>query len=73
MSQASGVSSGNSKASGSVYEAAHAAAAPQAGPIYQKLYDRYGGEIKLLTSLAVKAEWVVQKGSKPPQVIQTLP
>lgn len=75
MSQASGVSSGDSKAAGSVYSAAHNAATPQAGPIFQTMYDKVGEKIILpfMTSLARKVEWTVQEGARPPQVIQTLP
>jgi RHS repeat-associated protein len=75
MSQASGVSSGVDGTPGSVYTAAHAAAAHQAGPIFQTMYDKVGDRILLpyMTSLARKVEWSVQEGTKPAQVIQTLP
>ena len=42
ISQASGISSGNSTASGTVYTQAHNAATPQAGAIYQNVIDASG-------------------------------
>jgi RHS repeat-associated protein len=42
LSQASGVSSGDSNAAGSVYQAAHTAATPQAGPINARYYNQDG-------------------------------
>jgi RHS repeat-associated protein len=73
LSQASGISSGVDGTPGSVYSAAHAAATPQAGPIFQRLLDKVGEEVKLLPSLARKAEWFVKQGERAPVVIQTLP
>ena len=73
ISQASGVSSPAAGTEGSVYSAAHAAAAPQSGQIFQRLLDKVGEEVKLLPSLAHSVEWYVKQGDRAPAVIQTLP
>ncbi len=77
LSQASGVSSGNSKAPGSVYLSAHAAATPQAGPITQTVYDSKGNIIAPTASGgypgAVKVGFQVQPPNKPPVTIMTYP
>ncbi|WCT13635.1 DUF6443 domain-containing protein [Mucilaginibacter jinjuensis] len=74
LSQATGVSSGDSKSPGTVYPAAHAAATPQAGPIYEKAYDKQGNIVGPPTYPgAVRAEYSVQPANKPPVVIMTIP
>ncbi|MDR2002767.1 MAG: RHS repeat-associated core domain-containing protein, partial [Prevotella sp.] len=70
ISQKSGVSSGNSSATNSVYEQAHNAATSQS-PIYQTMYDAKG---KITTDplKAVKVEWSVKTIQDKDKVIQTL-
>lgn len=72
MSQASGVSSGDAKASGSVYPAAHSAATPQAGPIYETVYDAKGNVLPSYQG-AARAEYSVRPANKPPVIIMTYP
>jgi hypothetical protein len=73
-SQATGVSSGDSKDPSSVYQSAHDAATPQSGPIYEKAYDASGNLVGPPSYTgAVKAEYSVQKGFKAPLVILSIP
>ena len=73
LSQASGVSSGDSKTPGSVYQAAHNAAAPQAGPVYQNVYDARGNLLSAPFTGATRAEFTVQPANRQPVVIMTYP
>lgn len=72
MSQAAGVSSGDAKAAGSVYQAAHNAATPQAGPIYETVYDKNGNVLPNYQG-AVRAEYSVRPPGKAPVIIMTYP
>src|SRR6185312_2596194 len=72
MSQATGVSSGDAKAPGSVYQAAHNAATPQAGPIYETVYDKNGNVLPNYQG-AVRAEYSVRPPGKAPVIIMTYP
>jgi RHS repeat-associated protein len=72
LSQAAGVSSGDANAPGSVYAAAHAAATPQAGPIYQTVYDARGNVLPNYQG-AVRAEYSVRPANKPAVIIMTYP
>jgi RHS repeat-associated protein len=74
MSQASGVSSGDSKTAGSVYQAAHNAATPQAGPIYETVYDARGNVLPAGNYQgAARAEYWVQPAGKPKVIIMKFP
>jgi RHS repeat-associated protein len=74
MSQASGVSSGDSKTPGTVYSAAHAAATSQAGPITETVYDAKGNVLPPGSYQgAVRAEYSVTPNNKPPVIIMTFP
>ena len=77
ISQASGVSSGNANAANSVYPAAHAAATPQVGAIYQTVYDANGRVIapNVLGTFpgAAKADYWVQPTGQPASIIMTFP
>lgn len=71
ISQQSGVSAGNSGASPAVYTAAHNAATPQSGPIYETAYDRNGNVVPY--NQAVRADYSVQQGTRPPLIILRIP
>jgi hypothetical protein len=74
ISQASGVSSGDSKTPGNVKDAAHAAATHQSGDIIEKAYDAKGNIVgPPYYTGAVRAEYIVQQGKRPPQVIMVWP
>lgn len=74
MSLASGVSSGDAKAEGSVYEKAHGAATKQAGPIFETVFDVAGNKLpQNVYTGAARAEYSVQKGSKKPLVVMKVP
>lgn len=78
MSQTAGTSSGVAGTPGSVYPAAHAAATPQAGPIYQRIYDASGRELQMTPSGGYpagvqSADWYVNGPQNTKVVIQTLP
>lgn len=74
LSQASGVSSGVANAPGSVYPAAHAAATPQAGPIYETVYDARGNVLPAGSYQgAVRADYSVRPANAPPVIIMTFP
>jgi hypothetical protein len=64
LSQKSGVSSlaagGPGSTSTSVYNAAHAAATPQSGPIFQANYDASGKEVPSSSPNIVRQEWFVE-------------
>jgi hypothetical protein len=78
MSQTAGASSGVAGTPGSVYPAAHAAATPQAGPIYQRIYDASGRQLQMTPSGGYpagvqSADWYVNGPQNTKVVIQTLP
>jgi RHS repeat-associated protein len=72
LSQASGVSSGDSKSAGTVYPAAHNAATPQAGAIYETVCDARGNVLPNHQG-AARAEYSVRPPNKPPVMIMTYP
>jgi len=78
ISQSSGVSSGVAGTQNSVYNAAHNAATPQSGPVNQTVYDANNNAVQQNANgsyppSAVRAEFTVQQGNRPPVIIQTLP
>jgi len=81
MSQQAGTSSSGSGTPGSVYDAAHAAAegvAPQAGTYTTKYLDRQGNpmppyQARQDPSQVGRVNNVVQEGTRPAQVVQTVP
>lgn len=78
MSQTSGVSSGMGGQANSVYPQAHNAATPQSGPVNQVVYDAQNNALQQNANgsyppSAVRAEFIVQQGNRPPVIIQTLP
>ena len=74
LSQISGVSSGDAKAVNSIYSAAHKAATPQAGPIYERVYDAKGNILSPGSyNGAVRAEYYVKPNNKPEVVILKFP
>ena len=74
ISQVSGISSGDSKQPGSVYSSAHNAATPQAGAIYETVYDSKGNIIPASNyNGAVRAEYWVQPINKPKTIIMKYP
>ena len=74
ISQISGISSGDSKHSGSVYLSAHKAATPQAGAIYETVYDAKGNILPANNyNGAVRAEYWVQPKNKPKIIIMKYP
>ena len=74
ISQTSGVSSGDANATGSVYQAAHNAATPQAGPIYQTVYDANGNVLPAGNLQgAVRAIYTVRPANQPASTIMTYP
>jgi hypothetical protein len=68
ISQTTGNSAGNGNQSPEVYKAAHNAATPQSGPIFQRLKTSWG-TITPFSQAASKAEWYIEGG----RIIQTLP
>jgi len=80
LSQDSGVSSGDPNAKGSVYPIAHIAATPQAGPIYERIYDASGRELQKTPSGGYpagvqSADWYVNDklNNNNKVIIQKLP
>jgi hypothetical protein len=71
ISQVVGYSSPNAKTS-TIYTMAHQLAAPQAGPIFETVYDAQGNKLNSYNG-AVRAEYSVQQGSIPPLIIMTYP
>jgi RHS repeat-associated protein len=71
ISQKSGVSSGDAGVSPAVYQTAHNAATPQAGPVTETAYDASGAVVPY--NQAIKAEYSVQEGNRPKLIILTIP
>ncbi|MDA3614208.1 RHS repeat-associated core domain-containing protein, partial [Polluticaenibacter yanchengensis] len=78
LSQKSGVSSGASNQSDSVYPTAHNNATSQSGAVFERIYDVSGNEMKMLPGNIYptgvkKADWYVNDKKNNKVVIQTLP
>jgi hypothetical protein len=72
ISQASGVSSPVSNVAGSVYSQAHNAATPQNMQVTETVYGPNNTVLPSYTG-AVRAEYSVQQGTRPKQIIMTFP
>jgi len=72
ISQKSEISAGKSSVSPVVYNAAHAAATPQTGPIFETVVDRAGNRLAPPYQNAVRADYSVSDGVKPPLIVLTI-